>query len=166
MDKVRPIGPRPAVARLALESRRRAAWPTNRTFASGLTLSALLVVGCATVRPDFQRTFRAGRSSHDLWMDLLVTRYGCDTVMVVANTPRREEGVGLPSLTRPPQRTMQVGMGACDMASLIAPETVAGWVTPEGTREEWKFRLHNGVLASVYLEGREARMLRVVPPLP
>jgi hypothetical protein len=99
-------------------------------------------------------------------MDLLVTRYGCDTVMVVANTPRREEGVGLPSLTRAPERKMQVGMSACDMASLVAPEVVVAWVTPEGIREEWRFRLDTGGVATVYLEGREAPVLRLVPPLP
>ncbi len=166
MDKSCPIGPAPAAARLASARRRRAARPTKHSLALGLALSALLVVACATAHPDFQRIFRAGRTSHDLWMNLLLTRYGCDTAAVVANTPRREEGVGLPSLMREPARRMQIGMGACDAASLVAPEVVAGWITPQGIREEWKYRLGAGGLASVYLEGREVRMLRVVPPLP
>ncbi len=59
-------------------------------------------------------------------------------------------------------------MDACDVASLVVPEEVAAWVTPQRIREEWKFRGYkfNGPLASVYLEGRDPRALRVAPPVP
>jgi len=146
----------------------------------GLALSMLVVAGCATVRPDFERTFRGGRPSHDLWMRVLTSRYGCDTVAVVADTrrrdprvgpspataPGRQPQVGVPSLSAAPERGMRVGMAACDVASQVAPEEVAAWVTPEGIREEWKFRVNWGPLTSVYLEGREPRALRVAPPVP
>jgi len=132
----------------------------------GLALSMLVVAGCATVRPDFERTFRGGRPSHDLWMSLLTSRYGCDTVAVVADMPRRWDRVGLGSLSHEPERRMQVGMAACDVASLVAPDEVAAWVTPQGIREEWKFRVNEGPLTSVYLEGRQVQALRLVPPVP
>ena len=146
----------------------------------GLALSTLLVAACATIRPDFERTFRGGRPSHDLWMSLLTSRYGCDTVAVVANmsrrdprvgpgpatAPGRQPQVGVPSISTAPERRVRVGMAACDVASLVAPEEVAAWVTPPGIREEWKFRVDEGPLNSVYLEGREPRALRVAPPVP
>jgi hypothetical protein len=137
-----------------------------RTVGRAIALCALLGAGCATVHPNFEQTFRGGRPSRDQWMILLTSRYGCDTAIVVANMPRRWEGVGLPSLTREPVRRMQVGMTACDVASVIAPEVVDAWVTPQGIREEWKYRPGQGGLTSVYLEGHETNALQVVPPLP
>ena len=143
----------------------------SRTLGSlgAVALSALFVAGCATVRPDFQRRFHEGRSSHDLWMSLLATRYGCDTA-VVAASPRREPTVGLGTHTGVPGREIQIGMGACDVASLVSPEVIAAWVIPRGVREEWQFRLYHGALTgaltSVYFEGRDEKVLRVVPPVP
>jgi len=84
----------------------------------------------------------------------------------VADMPRRWDRVGLGSLSHEPERRMQVGMAACDVASLVAPDEVAAWVTPQGIREEWKFRVNEGPLTSVYLEGRQVQALRLVPPVP
>ena len=144
----------------------------------GMALCLLLGAGCATARPNFQRTFRAGRESHDLWMNILTTRYGCDTVAVVADTPREWNRVGLSPSTSEPRRRLQVGMDACAAASLVTPYEVAAWVGPEGIHEEWKYQaaapsistsanpIDTGVLRSLYLEGRHERALRVVPPVP
>jgi hypothetical protein len=138
----------------------------TRPWGLGLALSALFLAGCATARPDFERHFHEGAASHDLWMSVLTTRYGCDTVAVIANMPRRESGVGLSSLTRAPQQSIRLGMPACTLASLVDPEVVAAWNGPEGVREEWRYREAHGPLTSVYLEGRQERALRVVPPVP
>jgi hypothetical protein len=143
-------------------------WPGRRTRTGGLglVLGALFVAGCASARPDFERRFHEGAASHDLWMSVLTTRYGCDTVAVIANRTRREPGVGLPSLSRAPQQAIQLGMPACTLASLVDPEVVAAWTGPEGVREEWKYREAHGPLISVYLEGPQERALRVAPPVP
>jgi hypothetical protein len=118
-----------------------------------LLLGCLALIGCATVRPSFERRFNPEfRSSRDLWMRLLVSRYGCDSALVVA------EAHGRPA---------RVGMDPCDLASLVTPAVVQAWLTAEGIREEWKFHVRTGEpLLSVYLEGPNERTLRVVPPLP
>ena len=137
-----------------------------RALGRAAALCALLAAGCATVHPSFEQTFRGGRPSYDRWMGLLTTRYGCDTTIVVANMPRRWNGVGLRPLTREPGRRLQVGMTACDVASLVAPEVVDAWVTAQGIREEWKYRPGQSGLTSVYLEGHDTSTLQLVPPLP
>lgn len=179
MDKSCPITPPRVEGRFTLENGRPEPWwPTLHTVGLGLGLCMLLGAGCATVRPNFQRTFRAGRTSHDLWMNLLTTRYGCDTVAVVANMPRDWNGVDLPPSTSEPGRRLQVRMDACTAASLVIPYEVAAWVGPEGIHEEWKYQvasqsiststnpIDTGVLHSLYLEGRNEKALRVVPPVP
>ena len=137
-----------------------------RAVGRAVALCALLGAGCATVHPNFEQTFRGGRPSYDQWMRLLTSRYGCDTTIVLANMPTRWNGVGLPPLTREPGRRLQVGMIACDVASVIAPEVVDAWVTPQGIREEWKYRAGQSGLTTVYLEGHDTRTLQLVPPLP
>jgi hypothetical protein len=141
-----------------------------RTVGHALTLCALLLAGCATAHPNFEQTFRGGRPSHDQWMSLLMTRYGCDTALVVAAMPERWNGVGLPPLVRERARPMELGMTACDLASVIAPEVVDAWVSPDGIREEWKYRQQTrrgeGDLVSVYLEGHDTNALQIAPPLP
>jgi len=184
MDAICPIAPHPVEAWLIRAQQARAAsrWTTRKAVVGGIALSAFLVAGCATVRPDFERRFHEGRSSHDLWMSLLATRYGCDTAGVVAATPRRGPRVSPPNLPPPtpkrgprigvpnvpaaPDPWIQVGMSACDAASLVSPEAVDAWVGPEGIHEEWKFRVDTGPLTSVYFEGRDLLALRVVPPVP
>jgi len=111
-------------------------------------------------------------------MNLLVTRYGCDTVAVVADMPIVWNGVGLAPPTSDPGRRLQVGMDACAAASLVTPYEVAAWVGPEGIHEEWKYQvaspsiststnpIDTGVLRSLYLEGRQEKALRLVPPVP
>jgi hypothetical protein len=118
-----------------------------------LLLGSLALMGCASVRPSFERRFNPEfRSSRDLWMRVLVSRYGCDTALVVAERQ-----------TRP----WNAGAGACDLATLVTPEVVDAWQATNGIREEWKFRVHAGEpLLSVYLEGPDEHTLRVVPPLP
>jgi hypothetical protein len=118
-----------------------------------LLLGSLALMGCATVHPSFERRFNPEfRSSRDLWMRVLVSRYGCDTALVVAE-----------SQTRP----INAGAGACDLATLVTPEVVDAWQTADGIREEWKFRVYTGEpVLSVYLEGSDERTLHVVPPVP
>ena len=52
-------------------------------------MSVLLLVGCATVHPDFEKYFNAEYQGHEYyndspdhaeWMQLAATRYGCDTM--------------------------------------------------------------------------------------
>jgi len=138
-----------------------------RAVGLGVALLLLGGAGCATVHPNFERTFYAGRTSHDLWMNLLTTRYGCDTVAIVADMPRGWNRVGLAPATSEPGRRLQVGMDACAAASLVTPYEVAAWVDPKGIREEWRYRMHTtGPLTSLYFEGQDAKALRVVPPVP
>jgi hypothetical protein len=56
---------------------------------AALTLVGFTVVyaACAGARPraGFEQDFRGGsRGARDAWFSLLVTRYGCDTVLVKA----------------------------------------------------------------------------------
>jgi hypothetical protein len=89
-------------------------------------------------------------------------RYGCDTVLVKANAPSWPPRVGLPELSRGvPRLTLQSGVAACDLATLIAPEIVRAWHTPPGLREEWQYRTRGGLLSTVFLEGPTQRELRV-----
>jgi len=168
MDEGRTIGARVGEARLGRGPKGpgRTHWPTIHAVGRAGALCALLAAGCATAHPDFEQTFRGGRPDRDAWMRLLSTRYGCDTAVLLVNMPQRSEGVGLPSLTRTPAPGIALGMTACTIASLIAPEVVDAWVTRDGIREEWKYRTNAGALTSVYLEGHELQTLQVVPPLP
>jgi len=101
------------------------------------------------VRPDFERHFNTAAHTgrpHDLWMQLLDMRYGCDTVFVKARS----------------QPSVQSGMSACDLAGLVTPEVIRAWYTPTGLREEWLYRTYNGAgLSTVFLEGPNQRELRV-----
>jgi len=92
---------------------------------SALTLVGFTVVpaGCAGARwgPDFEQDFRGGsRSARDAWFSVLVTRYGCDTVMVKASTP-----------------AWGVGATTCAMASSVMPQVVRAWSDSTGVQEEW-----------------------------
>ena len=131
----------------------------------GLAAGCLLLAGCATAHPDFEQRFETAAVTgrpHDAWMALLDVRYGCDTVIVKANAPSWPPRVGLRDLTRGvPRLTLQSGIGACDLASLITPEVVRAWYTPPGLREEWSYRSDKGQLATVFLEGPSQRELRV-----
>ena len=131
----------------------------------GPAACCLLLAGCATVRPDFERRFETAASTgppHDAWMVLLDMRYGCDTVFVKAHARQWPGPIGLPSLTSgEPRRSVQSGMSPCDLASLITPEVVRAWHTPPGLREEWLYRTR-GELSTVFLEGPSQLDLRVV----
>jgi hypothetical protein len=110
----------------------------------------LLLAGCATAHPDFERRFNTGAHTgrpHDLWMVLLERRYGCDTVMVNF---------------RQPQQSPSRGMSVCDLASVVRPEVVRAWRTPPGLREEWLYHTRGAAqLSTVFLEGPTERELRV-----
>jgi hypothetical protein len=131
----------------------------------GLAACCLLLAGCATAHPDFEQRFETAAVTgppHDAWMLALDMRYGCDTVLVKANAPSWPPRVGLPELSRGvPRLTLQTGLSACDLATLIAPEIVRAWHTPPGLREEWQYRTRGGLLSTVFLEGPTQRELRV-----
>jgi hypothetical protein len=118
-----------------------------------ILLASLALTGCASAHPSFERRFAEGvRSSHDLWMRLLESRYACDSGLVMDAMHTR---------------AARVGMGPCDLATVVSPEVVQTWRTADGLREEWKFRAYRGQPpVSVYLEGSSPRALHVVPPLP
>jgi hypothetical protein len=132
----------------------------------GPAACCLLLVGCATARPDFEQRFETAAMTgrpHDAWMVLLEMRYGCDTVFVKAHAPEWPPRVGLRPLTSgEPALRVQAGMSTCDLASLVTPEVVRAWHTPPGLREEWLYRTTGGSpLSSVFLEGPSQQELRV-----
>ncbi len=131
----------------------------------GLAACCLLLAGCATAHPDFEQRFETAAVTgppHDAWLQLIDVRYGCDTVIVKANAPSWPPRVGLRDLSRGvPRLTLQTGIAACDLASLITPEVVRAWYTPPGLREEWTYRSGKGQLSTVFLEGPSQRELRV-----
>lgn len=119
-----------------------------------LTLCGLLLVGCATARPDFEHKFlseylgveNVDSPSHAEWMRFVATRYGCDTM------PLRQ---GVRSYSE-----MAVGLPPCDIASRNPPEVIRGWKTPPGLREEWRFGA-GARRTSVYFEGPSEKALLV-----
>jgi hypothetical protein len=125
-------------------------------FATGLAITgaSLLLVGgsCATVRPDFEKTFISENTgleyqdapSHAEWMRFVATRYGCDTMAI---------RTGVRSFSE-----MGTGAPPCDIASRNPPEVVRAWKTPRGLREEWRFG-SGGRRMSVYFEGPSERAL-------
>ena len=129
------------------------------------TVLVMVAGGCATARPDFERRFLTGVTGrpHDLWVGLLETRYGCDTVFVKAQAPSWPPRVGLRDLSPGvPGRSVHPGMDACDLAGIITPEVVRAWHTQAGLREEWLYRTTaDGPVSSVFLEGPSERGLRV-----
>lgn len=129
----------------------------------GSALCWLLLAGCATAHPDFERRLDTAASTgrpHDLWMQLLDMRYGCDTVFVKAHSRVRLGMVWMHGSATDP--ALGVGMTPCDLASAIRPEIVRAWHTPPGLREEWLYRTYAGSpLSTVYLEGPSQRELRV-----
>jgi hypothetical protein len=157
MDQVGTMNPAelPSVTRCRFRPGRRVTRPRamRNRLPRWLLLGSLALIGCASVRPSFERRFSPEfRSSRDLWMRLLASRYGCDTALVVAASQ---------------SRSVNVGAGPCDLATFAVPEVVDAWQTASGIREEWKFRMKTGEpLLSVYLEGSNERTLRVVPPAP
>jgi hypothetical protein len=134
-----------------------------------LAISALVLVGCTVVyagcasagpRADFERDFREGSSSaRAAWFGLLVTRYGCDTVLVKA------AGTG----------PLATGVTTCTAASWVMPQVIRAWSDSTGVQEEWEYvgteRGGGGVLSTygipqccrctLTLRGRDQRDLRV-----
>ena len=116
-------------------------------------MSVLLVAGCATLRPDFEASFNTEfqgleysneSPSHDPWMRLAATRYGCDT-LVLSKGMRRWDDI-------------RVGLPPCDIASAIPPREILGYKTATGIREEWRFGSGSRTLL-VRLEGTDPRAL-------
>ena len=104
-----------------------------------LAISALTLVGftvvyaaCAGARPraDFQRDFRGGsKGARDAWFSLLVTRYGCDTILVKA----------------PGTEGLMMDATTCASAKTVMPESVRAWSDSTGVWEEWEyFGSHEG----------------------
>ncbi len=122
---------------------------------AGIALVGLLVAGCATVRPDFEQYFNAeyqgaenyGESpSHDAWMKLAATRYGCDTMTI---------RTGIRSFSE-----MAVGLPPCDIASAIPPGAIRAYKTATGIREEWRFGT-SAKRTTVTFEGATPRQMLV-----
>jgi hypothetical protein len=97
-------------------------------------MGGLLLAGCATVHPDFQKYFNAEYQGHEYyndspdhaeWMQLAATRYGCDTMPI--RTAIRD------------QTRMPVGVPPCDIAGAVPPGEIRAFKTPKGMREEWHY---------------------------
>jgi hypothetical protein len=118
-------------------------------------LGGLLLSGCATVRPDFEQSFNAEYQgleysnespSHDRWMRLAATRYGCDTAAISKGVRRWDD--------------IRVGLPPCEIASAIPPREILAFKTATGIREEWRFGSGSRTLL-VRLEGPDPRGLQV-----
>jgi hypothetical protein len=132
-----------------------------------LVLWGLALMGCVSARPVFEQRFNPSFHSHDQWMSLLTTRYGCDTVLLNAGTPTAQQPrAGVSGLARRSRQSIAVGMRPCVLAGVVAPETVRAWPNPDGLREEWVFRSGSGPVMVVYLQGIDEQDLRVVSPIP
>ena len=97
------------------------------------TLRTVMGVGltflsaCATVRPEFQQHFRPGtRESRDRFVQLLATRYGCDTAVAMFNARR-----GGPGFLFAP------GLNPCEAAAFIPVLAIRAWRDSTGIREDW-----------------------------
>jgi hypothetical protein len=125
-------------------------WPPGLLGPAALLIA--LAGACATVHPDFEQTFNSEYQggehdmspSHDAWMRLLKTRYGCDTI------PLRQAIRG--------EQDYLIGLSPRDIASK-SPGGVRAWKTPQGIREEWRFG-SGARRTSVYLEGPSEKELR------
>jgi hypothetical protein len=92
------------------------------TLVAGAAASA----GCsgAARQPDFVRDFRGGsRAARDAWFAVLVTRYGCDTVLVKA----------------PGTDGLAMDATACAAAVTVMPEVVRAWSDSTAVWEEWEY---------------------------
>jgi hypothetical protein len=126
-------------------------WSVGVGVAGALLVS--VVGSCASAHPDFEQTFNseyvglehALSPSHDAWMHLLATRYGCDTL------PIRQAVRG--------DQDLLIGLSPCDIAGRNPPEAVRAWKTPQGLREEWRFGAGSR-RTSVYLEGPREKELK------
>jgi len=131
---------------------------------AALTLIGVTVMqaACAGARPraDFEQDFRGGTSGpRSVWFSVLVTRYGCDTVLVKGRTTA----------------ALGAGVAACSAASWVMPEVVRAWRDSTGITEEWEYvgtRSGGGGVLLTYgipqccrctlrLRGRDQRDLRV-----
>jgi hypothetical protein len=122
---------------------------------TGLALCGLLLVGCATVHPDFEQYFNAEYQgaenynespSHGPWMRLAATRYGCDTMAIRTGVRGYSQ--------------MAVGLPPCDIASAIPPGAIRAYKTDKGIREEWRFG-SGANTTIVYFEGVTSRTMLV-----
>jgi hypothetical protein len=116
-------------------------------------MSGLLLVGCTTVHPDFEKHFNAefqgleysnSSPDHGEWMKLAATRYGCDTMPI--RTAVRDK-------TR-----MPIGVPPCDIAAAIPPGSIQAFKTSTGIREEWRFGSGSRTMV-VSFEGTTPRTL-------
>ncbi|MGD0992473.1 MAG: hypothetical protein ABR998_08380 [Gemmatimonadales bacterium] len=117
-------------------------------------MSVLLLAGCATVHPDFEKYFNAEYQGHEyyndspdhaVWMQLAATRYGCDTMPL--RTAIRD------------QTSMPIGVPPCDIVGAIPPGEIQAFKTPTGIREEWRFGSGARTMV-VNLEGTTPRTLK------
>ncbi len=120
-----------------------------------IAVACLVLAGCATVRPEFEQYFEAEYQgaenylqspSHDAWMKLAATRYGCDTMVIRQGVRSFSE--------------MAVGLPPCDIASAIPPSVIRAYKTQTGIREEWRFGT-SARRTVVYFEGVNNRALAV-----
>jgi hypothetical protein len=116
-------------------------------------MSGLLVAGCATMHPDFEQDFNTEyvgieyqneSPSHDVWMKLAASRYGCDT-LAIRRTVRGWTDMG-------------VGATPCEIAAGIPPGSIRGFKTEKGYREEWHYGSGARTM-TIHFEGATTRTL-------
>jgi hypothetical protein len=97
------------------------------------SLIVLAACATATVRHRYEARFSETRASREQWARYVATRYGCDTVLV-----------RLPPFTdlyAPAISRVRLGMQVCDVVGMSRPASIQVDTTPDGIREEWRFRL-------------------------
>jgi len=116
--------------------------------------SCLLLAGCATAHPIFEQYFNAtyqgaeyanDSPDHGKWMQLVATRYGCDTTDI--RTAVRSYG------------NIAVGVPPCDIAGAIPPGVIRAFMIDTGISEEWRFGSGSNTYV-VHFEGASPRALR------
>lgn len=133
----------------------------RKILAVGLAVT-VMQAACAGAgpRPDLERDFHGGRAAHLAWYEMLLSRYGCDTVLVNARAG--------PELA--------TGVTVCAAAEKVVPDAVRAWTDSTEVREEWEYlglrggntvgvtlgpRWDPAGRCRVTLQGRNPRDLRV-----
>jgi len=118
-------------------------------------MSGLFLAACATARPIFEQSFISEYQgmesshvspSHNLWMRVAATRYGCDTSSI-SRAIRTEADY-------------KYDAAPCDIAGSVPPREILAYKTATGIREEWRFGTGSQTVL-VRFEGAQPRTLTV-----
>jgi len=127
---------------------------TASRLATWIGIGGVLLAGCATAAPIFEKDFNSAYQGleyrndspfHGEWMQLAATRYGCDTMPL--RTAVRDT------------YSYRLGLPPCEIIAAIPPIELRAFKTPTGIREEWRFKTGSQTY-TVVLEGVDPRSLK------